>query len=157
MTIVESVARLPPRRGLQLLMPDHHRRLDQMCREVLVAAYADEPRALIMRWCALELELVDHMAAEEQVILPGYAAYAPADAQKIRDDHVRIRALVAPIGVEVELHEVRIARLGTLIEALEAHTLHEDTRMYPWVANNLSSVARQLLHSRITGWLVTPR
>lgn len=143
---------LPLRRGLRLLLPDHHCRLEVKCREMLGWAYADNARELAARWCELEAELLDHIAAEEEVILPTYAAHAPDDAKRILDDHARIRELVTPVGVEVELHETRAARLRLLVEALEAHADHEDLLMYPWAQVNLSEVARRLLFTRINRW-----
>ncbi len=142
-----------PRRGLQLLLPDHHRRLEAKCRDLLASAYTDNTRELIAHWCELETELIDHIAAEEEVILPGYAEHAPTNAKRILGDHARIRELLTPIGVEVELHETRAARLRLLVEALDAHALLEDTTMYPWARDNLTLVAQRLLFTRIVRWL----
>ena len=143
---------LVPRRGLDLLLPDHHRRLEAKCRELLAWAYADDTRELAAAWCELETELNDHLAAEEEMILPGYAAHAPEEAKQILDDHARIRELLTPIGVEVELHEARVARLRRLAEALAAHALLEDATLYPWAQRNLTAVARRVLYVRISRW-----
>jgi hypothetical protein len=144
---------LPPRRGLRLLLPDHHRRLDARGRELLACAYTDETRELVAAWCELESELLDHIAAEEEVILPGYAKHSPGDAQRILDDHARIRELMTPTGVEVELHLARATQLQRLIAALEAHADHEDAFMYPWAQENLPQLAQHLLFVRIGRWL----
>src|SRR3954468_3778283 len=98
-------APLPPRRGLQLLLHDHHRRLEVKCRDMLAWAYTDDMRGLAAAWCEFVAELTDHMAAEEAVILPRYAEPAPDHAKRIRDDHARPRELLATLGVELELHE----------------------------------------------------
>ncbi len=148
----EVIALPPARRGLHLLLPDHHRRLDAMCHEMLGSACSDDPRELVARWAELEIELRDHLAAEEEVILPSYAKHAPADARKILDDHVVIRDLMTPIGVEIELHETRLARLRRLVDALAAHALHEDSAMYPWAERHLTAVAQQVLFVRIGRW-----
>jgi len=137
---------------LELLLPDHHRRLEGKCRELLAWAYTDDARALAGAWRELEAELSDHIAAEEEVILPGYAAHAPADAKQILDDHARIRELLTPVGVEIELHEARAARLRRLSEALDAHAMFEDATMYPWAQHNLAVVAQRLLLTRIGRW-----
>lgn len=143
---------LPARRGLQLLLPDHHRRLAAKCRELLAWAYTDDTRELAAAWRELEAELNDHIAAEEEVILPAYAQHAPDNAKQILDDHARLRELLTPIGVEIERHETRAARLRRLAEALDAHTLFEEATMYPWAQNNLTAVARRLLFIRIGRW-----
>ena len=144
---------LPPRRGLRLLLPDHHRRLEAKCNELLAWAYTDDFRELTARWRELEAELLDHIAAEEEVILPGYAKHAPDDAKRILEDHARIRELVTPVGVEIELHQTRASRLRLLTEALAAHAEHEDSLMYPWAELNLVQVAQHLLFTRIGRWL----
>ena len=56
-----------------MLLPDHHRRLEAKCREMRASAYSDDTRDLVAAWCELEAELVDHLAVEEEVILPVYA------------------------------------------------------------------------------------
>ena len=144
---------LPPRRRLRVLMSDHHRRMEQMCKELLACAYADDSRDLIAQWSELERELLAHIAAEEEIILPGYAHHDPADAQRIRADHEQLRQLATPIGVEIELHEARAERLRLLVAALQHHATNEDSKMYPWAAHNLPTVAQQLLVTRVSHWL----
>jgi len=143
---------LPPRRGLDLLLPDHHRRLEATCRELLAWAYSDDMREFAATWRELEAEINDHIAAEEEVILPGYAAHAPDDAKRILDDHARIRELLTPIGVEIELHEARAARLQRLADALHAHALFEDATIHPWAQSHLTAVALRALYVRIGRW-----
>lgn len=135
------------------LLSDYHHRLELKCRFMLGAAYADDPRGLGTAWNELESELLDHMAAEEDVILPGYATYAPEDAHRIRAEHARIRSLVTPIGVDVDLHEVHVARLRLLVDALEAHSASEDAAMYPWAAEHIVLASERLLSARIEHWV----
>lgn len=140
------------RRGLALLLPDHHRRLQACTRELMTAAYADDPRALCERWIELEAELLDHMAAEEEVILPAYAEHEPLDAAEILADHTRMRDLALSIGIAIELHEITAAQLGQLAAALDAHALQEDAGMYRWAQHHLPEVAQQLVMARIGRW-----
>lgn len=139
-------------RGLDLLIPDHHRRLESKCFELLAWAHTDDTRELIAAWCELEAELVDHLTAEEEVILPEYAEHAPREANRILDDHAAIRALLTPLGVEIELHEARVARLQHLAETLATHARFEDATMYPWAQRNLTAAARRDLYVRISRW-----
>ena len=153
MTASVDVNTLAPRRGLALLLPDHHRRLDGKCRALLACAHGDDTRALVATWHELEVELLDHMTAEEEVVLPSYAMHAPADASRILDDHLRICEVASMLGVDVELHEIRVGRLEQLVEALDAHAKHEDASMYPWAQSNLPQIAQTLLITRIGRWL----
>ena len=143
----------PPRRGMALLLPDHHRRLEARSRALLACAQGDDPRELIASWRELETELLDHMAAEEEIILASYAKHAPEDAQRIAADHARLREIASALGLEVELHAIRIARLEKLVDALHTHGLHEDTAMYPWAQANLGEVAQHALVARLARWL----
>ena len=147
-----SADRLPPRRGLHVLFGDHHRRIDAMCQNLLGWAHTDNSRELSEGWRELEGELLDHIAAEEDVILPGYANHAPVDANLVLADHARIRALLTPIGVDVELHQICAPRLQLLVDALAAHALSEDAAMYPWAEQHISLVAERLLAARIERW-----
>jgi Hemerythrin HHE cation binding domain len=122
----------------------------------MAAVYADDSRQLAAAWAVLEAELESHMEAEEEVILPGFGAHAPDDAAQIRLDHARIRALLSPLGVEVELHMIRAHRLALLVEALAAHALFEDTTMYPWAEAHLPAVEQRLMLTRLSRWLGTP-
>jgi hemerythrin superfamily protein len=147
----------PPRRGQELLLSDHHHRLEAKCREMLGWAFTDDARELVTSWSELEAELLDHLSAEEEVILPGYTLHAPEDARRILEDHATIRSLVTPLAVEVELHEIRLARLQRLVELLEAHSAHEDRWMYPWATHHVELAGQRLLYVRIGRWLMRAR
>ncbi len=148
-----NAERLPTRRGIALLLPDHHRRLEAKCQDLLARAHENDLRDVVAGWAAFERELLEHMAAEEEVVIPSYARHAPADARRILDEHARLRAIVSAMGVDVELHEIRVARLTRLLDALETHADHEDAVMYPWAEENLVEVAQHVLVDRIRRWL----
>jgi len=150
-TTSESQPEAPSaRRGLAILLSDHHHRLEATYRALLGCAYAEDTRALTLSWSEVEAELLDHMAAEEAVILPSYELHAPDDAHRIREEHARIRTLLMPIGVEVELHKIRLARLRQFVAAIEAHAASEDARMYPWAAQHVALVSQRMLYARIS-------
>jgi len=143
---------LSPRLGVDLLS-DHHRRLEKKCRALLESDHTDNERDMTSSWCELEAELLDHIAAEEEVILPSYAVHAPDDARRILNEHIHVRALVSVVGVDVELHEIRLPHLRRLVEALETHSASEDAGMYPWAVEHVGLVSERLLFSRIQRWM----
>jgi hypothetical protein len=96
-----------------------------------------------------ERAVLEHLEAEEGPLLPAYAAHAPQDASAIRDEHAAIRKLLFRIGVEVELHLVRLETLQTLIDTLHAHAAREDVSMYPWAQVHLPLSAQGRLFVRI--------
>lgn len=134
------------------LLSDQHHRLERKCRDMIGWAYTDDARDLGSAWEDLEAELLDHMAAEEEVIIPSYAMQAPQDASRIRDEHAQIRSLLTPIGIDVELHQIRVARLRRLVETLESHSASEDAAMYPWASEHIPLVGERLLSARIERW-----
>lgn len=137
---------------LPLLLADHHRRLDSRCEALLACAYADDASGLVTAWRRLEPELLEHMAQEEATILPGYAALAPDDADRIRAEHTQLRALIAALAVDVLRGEFRCARLRELVDLLRSHARNEDERMYPWAQRHLTQGTSRSLFVCVCQW-----
>jgi hypothetical protein len=135
--------------GPRLLLADHHREIEDACSALLAIAYEDCLRAVVEQYRALERAVLEHLEAEESVILPDYAAHDPEAASAIRDEHAAIRKLLFRIGVEVELHVVRLETLQRLIDTLHAHAAREDVSMYPWAQVHLPLSAKRRLFVRI--------
>lgn len=141
-------ARLP-QNGPRLLLAEHHREIEDACRALLARTYADDPRALIAEYRGFERAMLEHFAAEEEEILPGYAEHASQDARVVRDDHARLRQLLFRLGVDVELHVIRLASVTELLDQLHAHAAREDAAMYPWAEAHLPVTAKRRLFVRI--------
>jgi hypothetical protein len=139
------------RRGLRLLLPDHHRRLDARCRALLGPVHAGA-RAPGERWLEVETELNEHMLAEETLLLPGYAVFAPEDARSLAAEHAQLRALMHAVGEPSARYETYAARLRQLLDALDAHAQHEDASLYPWAQANLMPPTVELRFTRICRW-----
>ncbi len=138
-----------PRPGPRLLLAEHHHALERACRALLGYTYQDDPRELILQYRRFERSTLDHLAAEEELILPAYADEAPDDARVIHDDHVQIRQLLFRLGVEVELHVVRAETVERLVTTLQAHAAREDSAMYPWAQVHLPLSPRRQLFVRL--------
>lgn len=132
-----------------LLLADHHRQIEEACRALRACAHEDCPRALIDQYRVFERAVLEHLEAEEVMILPDYAAHDPADAHAIRDEHGEIRKLLFQIGVEVELHIVRLETLQGLIDTLHVHAAREEASMYPWAQIHLPLETKRSLFVRI--------
>lgn len=144
------------RRGYRLLLPDHHRRLDAQCHALVARADAGE-HELGPAWRRFEAELLEHFAAEEQHVLPSYAQHAPEDAGRLRDEHARIRALIAPIGLDIELRRPCAALLRVVSQALAAHAAREDALLYPWAQHHLPDDSQRSLFERLVAlWFDRP-
>lgn len=134
---------------LQQLLVEHHRALETACQALLAHTHGDDPRELVFNYRAFERSTLEHIAAEDDLLLPAYAEHAPDDARSLRDDHVAIRQLLFRIGIDVELHIVRVDTVKRLIETLQAHAAHEDAAMYPWVQEHLPLTLQRQLFVRI--------
>lgn len=139
--------------GPRLLFADHHQRVEAGFRALLAATYADSPSDLVAHFREFKRELLDHLAAEEETILPAYEHFHPEDARRLRDDHARIRQSLMRIGVDAELHLIREQDVEALIRELRAHASHEDVHMYRWAQVHLPLGAKDALAVRIAAWL----
>jgi hypothetical protein len=137
----------PP--GPRLLLPEHHDEIVAACKDLEAAMHSDDPDVLQARYRTFEDSVLEHLAAEEEQILPAYATYAPADAFKIREQHAQLRRQMAAVGVDLELHSVRSTTLVRLVNTLLDHARHEDEQMYPWAVANLPLHSRRQLFVRL--------
>ena len=135
--------------GPRLLLGEHHRALEEAGSDLLARTYADEPRALSAEYRVFEREVLDHLAAEELVILPGYQVASPRDADVIRADHAAIRQLLFRVGLEIDLHLIRAHTVERLLAQLREHAEHEDTAMYPWAQLHLPLSTKRRLFVRL--------
>ena len=132
-----------------LLLPEHHRAIEKVARDLVADTYAGDPLALVAQYRRFEQAVLEHLAAEETAILPAYEKHAPADAQAIRDDHAAIRDQLFRIAMEVELHLVRATTVNAMMEKLRVHAAREDAGLYPWAQQHLTAPARRRVLARI--------
>lgn len=133
----------------RVLLGDHHRATERACTALLARTYADDPQELIAQYRVFEHALLDHITAEEELILPAYEEHAPEDASAIRQEHAAIRQALYRLGIDVELHVVRAHSVNDLVAALRAHAAREDRQMYTWAQQYLPPVKREQLGLRV--------
>lgn len=80
-----------------------------------------------------DTRLSTHLAFEEQVLLPEFAAFDPGEAAKIVDEHRIIRAAIDELGIGTDLHLTRAPAIRKLAETLLAHARRENALFYRWV------------------------
>jgi hypothetical protein len=133
----------------RLLLSEHHKALDAACFALRTCAFTDDALALTVRFRDLEHAVLLHMRVEEQELLPRYAEVAPADAALILAAHEEIRGQLYRLGVETELHCIRLESIDALIAMLREHAAHEDRVVYPWAEQNLSLGSRRSLFQSV--------
>lgn len=141
---------VPEERGRDLdrTLVDPLRGLESRCRDLLATAATDDGVGLDTAWPALEADLLDDLDAVEDVILPTYAVEAPHDAQRVVDEHARLRALITSIGLD-EGHAPRLAHLRQLVSALASLAVSEATWMYPWAEQHIALVGSRMMFARV--------
>jgi iron-sulfur cluster repair protein YtfE (RIC family) len=116
-----------------------HEELDVLLRCLAQDAKAPVPGTLQTTWSQLETQLIRHMQAEEQFLLPLLEASDPAEVARIRVEHSRIRDLLTELGLAVELHTIREAKILELIALLQAHAKHENGALYRLAGDKASA------------------
>jgi len=141
-----------PGRRLPHFVAQRHHELEAAFQDIL-REHGVNPHALAARWDELDAALRDHMAAEEELILPDFQLTAPEEGDALRTEHAQIRELLTAIGHDVQHHQIHTARLHQLVSLLHAHARREDAALYPWAEDSLPRPVRRQLLLRIGHWL----
>jgi hypothetical protein len=136
--------------GPHLLFAEHHRSLRRAAEDLMARAHEDDCLSLVTEFRAFEKQVLEHMRAEEDIMLPGYADACPEEAQAIRRAHETIRKQLERTALDCELHSIRIEAIRNLLAMLDDHAKYEDRTMYPWAQVHLPIASRNALSS----WLL---
>lgn len=127
----------------------HHHQIEAACLAIMSAGFTGDSRDLASRWRDIERELLEHMAAEERLLLPAYQRADPENAQDLRDDHAVLRERALEIGVAIQLHTIRCEQLQHFVEALRAHAHREEVGMYRWAQDHVDINRRHTLFTLV--------
>ena len=109
-----------------------HAQLDARFAAVLAGARCGDVATMRSEWQRFDRELTSHMDLEEAELLPAFERQYPEQARSLREEHVRIRAGLTEMGVDLDLHCLRADRVEAFIELLRAHARSEEHLLYPW-------------------------
>jgi hypothetical protein len=123
---------LPTANTFRDLLVHDHERLDSMLTSILELVHVDVPQNLDDPWTSFEDSLLSHLDAEEMFLLPGLAKHDVLGADRIRNEHAKIRELLAEVGVGIELHMVREEQMVELARFLRTHASMEERLLYVW-------------------------
>jgi hemerythrin-like domain-containing protein len=115
---------------IQDALRDDHRRLDALGERLLNPVHVNDAAAADAAYGDFERGVLAHLDVEEQHLLPLVERDHAAEAAAIRAEHEKIRALLAEIGVSLELHAVREERMEALAAFLKAHAEREEGLLY---------------------------
>lgn len=128
-----------------------HQRLDGLFESLLNCVHANDAEAAQAAWTEFDRGLAAHLDAEEASVLPLFERMDPAEAERIRAEHGRIRDLLAELGVMLDLHALREEKVAEFIDFLRAHAAREESALYPWAERELPEATKSLVSRRLHG------
>lgn len=120
------------RRGVRWYAADRHRAL-RMAVDALVH-HVDEPHRFAAGLRELSAAVREHLAAEEDLLIPQFQLADPEEGDALRTEHARIREALGQITAEDPHRAAKLRRLGELFDQTSAH---EDRTMYAWAEDHL--------------------
>jgi hemerythrin superfamily protein len=119
-----------------------HAELEQVFRQLLAACRANARDDAAHAWAELDRRLTAHLALEEAVIFPRLTKVAPIEVAALGREHSAIRHALDELGVEVDLHVLRLTGARAFIKLLRDHARREDGLMYRWAEASLPASAQ---------------
>jgi hemerythrin-like domain-containing protein len=129
-----------------------HARLSIVLDDLLERFTDGNQRDLRAAWSEFEQRLVAHLDFEDRVILPAFANIDPVETQALRGEHLRLRTVLAELGVGVDLHLVQLEPARQFADWLREHAHREDVLLYRWVDSELAQIMRAIPGMEVDGW-----
>jgi hypothetical protein len=145
--VMETHAR--PGIEIDRLLTADHDRLEKLFGELLDSYESGDWDVVRPLWCRLETAVRNHMAAEEQYVLPEFELYDPGEARALRRAHARLRAELAELAIGVDLHMVNLPMARAFVRELRAHAHREDALLYAWAREHLDRSACEAIEARL--------
>ncbi len=120
--------------NIHTLLTKDHERLERLFRELENAVEGADQPTIQRGWGEFERGLLAHLDAEERLLFPLLEAEHPRDVTRALEEHERVRALLADLGVRTDLHLLRKDVAAELLSRLREHAAWEDQTLYPWAA-----------------------
>jgi hemerythrin len=133
----------------QAMMADHTEIATMFDDLVLAFRSGNRDEAAAM-FRELERRLEDHLATEDELLLPSLRHADPAEAAALADEHRRIRARLLELGVGVDLHLTRATWVEQFVDLLRSHARREDELLYRWASEPAAHVDVGALMRRLS-------
>ena len=120
---------------------ESHARLSSQLALLADASRDGDRSALAVHSRVIASELLRHLEAEEEHLLPKFRSVNASEAARLDADHDSIRALLAKVQRQAEQGALRPESVESLASALRSHDAREEKMLYPWA------------ESRLLGWV----
>ena len=97
------------RTDIHRALASDHERLEHIFRELENAVEGADQPTIQRDWTDFECGVLAHFEAEERLIFPLLEVEHAAEVKRAKEDHERVRALLATLGVRTDLHLLRNA------------------------------------------------
>jgi len=84
------------------------------------------------QWSHFEAELLTHLRAEEDLLLPTFGLFHHADAARVRSQHLAIRNLLVTIEQALAARQLDRQALASLQTQLDESGGFEERSLFPW-------------------------
>ena len=128
---------------VRLLLVSDHEHLEWSFQAIVNEAWRGDPADLGERWRAFERELLAHLDTEEEDLIRLFGEVQPLEARELMAEHQQIRVTATEMGIDLDLHCLRAARVQAFIDQLRAHAQREERLLYPWATQRLGEAAAQ--------------
>jgi len=100
---------------------------------LLAAQAGNGPSIGLSEGCTrLGRQLLGHLAAEEEFLLPKFREANAHEAARLDAEHASIRELLGEIELDAAGGTLRPESMERLLGALTSHASHEKATFYPW-------------------------
>ncbi|HEV8551605.1 MAG TPA: hemerythrin domain-containing protein [Polyangiaceae bacterium] len=124
---------------------EQHAALAVAMQRVLSAARDDAGVGLVSAWRELESRLTSHLELEQASLFPWVEPHHAAQIREFRDEHARLRALIAEVGTACNAHGVPRRAIEELAVRLEAHGRDEEALLEGWLDEDAPADTRRHL------------
>lgn len=84
------------------------------------------------RWSQFEADLLAHLRAEEDLLLPTFALCHHVDATRVRSEHLKMRSLLVTIDQALAAGQLDAQALASLQTLLDENGGFEERSLFPW-------------------------
>lgn len=111
-----------------------HAEIDTLFDDTIAAFRSGDRDEAAAMFGVFERRLEAHLKTEDELLLASLRREHPADADALAADHAGIRAKLAELGVDVDLHLCRADWIAAFVDMLKAHAGREDALLYRWAS-----------------------
>lgn len=129
--------------GIRERFLSDHREIEKLLERVLAICEDGDREDVAAVWTEFDARLLAHMEAEERHLMPLLQRTNQRAFRVIMEEHKHFRARLTELCTKVDLHTLRLHEVRAFIDALRAHSAHEDKTLYTLADRELQGAERE--------------